>query len=138
MSREYYKRKVTEFEFLPMSKAQELGYISYSTTYRPVTEQWMIENAVADILQNGRDRYCLVKIGSFVEIWIIPSYYRKGYVFNHHGDDDTPEADAPETQETAEEEIILPEESFAPPVLTTESIRTAEDMVETPASEMWS
>jgi hypothetical protein len=94
--KKYYTRKFEEYEFRTMSEAKEEGYIPYAGPYKKVTEEWMLQNAVVDILRHGRDKYCLVKIGSQVEIWIIPSYYRQGYI---HGNDDSSEANTGETSE---------------------------------------
>ena len=92
MRKEYYKQRRSEFVYLPMSEAKSRGYVPYSTGYKPITEGWMLQNAVTDILKNGRDKYALVKIGNLVEIWIIPSFYRKGWI-DHVSDKTTTDAD---------------------------------------------
>jgi hypothetical protein len=114
-SKTYYKAKSIEFQYLAMDEAKKRGYIPYAGKYKPVTELWMIENAVTDILKNGRDKYCLVKIGSHVEIWIIPSYYRKGFIYGHDdqtapdageiAQENTPEVQPPETSVEGEGEV---------------------------------
>jgi hypothetical protein len=90
-----------------MEEAKKKGFIPYAGPYKPITEKFMIENAVYDILSNGRDKYGIVKLGNMVEIWIIPSYYRSGFVFNH-GEPDTTTPDAGEATEEAAISVDAP------------------------------
>lgn len=60
--------------YLKLANAQR-HHIVYSGPYRAITERWMIDNALHDILKNKRDKPCMVKMAQKVEIWIQPNYY---------------------------------------------------------------
>jgi hypothetical protein len=76
--RKTYKRYPTQkgdWDYITPDKARQLGYIVYAGPYKPVAEQWMVDNAVADIIKNGRDKYAVVPVGASIEIHILPNYY---------------------------------------------------------------
>lgn len=77
MRRSYYKTK-GEFEdswsVLHIDDARAQGFIPYFGACAIHRDGWMVQNAINDILRNGRDKYCVVKYpGSMVEVWIVPN-----------------------------------------------------------------
>ena len=74
---EYFK-SFNEFEATwdvkHIDDARTLGYIPYFGPCAILTDGRMIQRVIADILRNGRDKYCVIRLPrSMVEIWILPN-----------------------------------------------------------------
>lgn len=67
---------------LHIADATQQGFIPYFGNHKASDKACAIhrdgaaiQNAISDILRNGRDKYCVVKFpGSIVEVWIIPNH----------------------------------------------------------------
>jgi hypothetical protein len=59
---------------LHIDEARKLGYEPYSFPCARISEGYIIQGMIDDIVRYGRDKFCVVRFpGSMVALWVIPN-----------------------------------------------------------------